>query len=247
MNNFNEELWMFLEKISNGEHFALSRFGDGELTVINKKEFDVKYNWSGTTDKEFSYKINNSKYEFSRKLLEESYLSDLDGYYKGIPCHCCQLGNKAKELFYKIENKKYLTWANIFVNGNYADFNNYLPSVLEGKKIIMVSNEKSNAKALPFKVLEHIKIKENAWVDNLEEIENIKDIIDVYELSDVVVLIAGGPFANIAIHQLWKWSQNNTYIDIGSTLDVYLYGKHTRMYHAENNPMHHKQCIWLDE
>jgi hypothetical protein len=244
MNKFNDELWMFLEKLSNKENFALGRFGDGELTVINKEDFDMI---GVGKENEFSYFTNESKYKISRELLEESYLSDIDEYYKGIPCHCCVLGEKAKELFHQIANKDYLTWANIFVNGNYADFNNYLPSVLEGRPIIIVSHKNTNVKSLPFKVTEHIKIESNAWIDSLKEIKNIKDIIEVYELSNAVVLIAGGPFANIAVHELWKWNSNNTYLDVGSTLDPYLFGKPTRQYHANNNPMHHKQCIWLDE
>lgn len=243
MNNFNEELWMFFEKLSNKENFALCRFGDGELTVINAEDFDMI--GVGNED-EFSYFNNDNKYESSRNLLVKSFTSNMVGYYKGIPCHCCVLKDIAKEIFHQIKTKDNLTWANIFVNGNYADFNNYLPSILEDRSVIMVSHKKTNVKSLPFKVIEHITIDSNAWIDSLEKLQNIKDVIEVYELSDVVVLIAGGPFANIAIHELWTWNQNNTYLDIGSTLDPYLFGKPTRQYHACNNPMHHKQCIWFD-
>jgi hypothetical protein len=243
MNKFTEELWMFFEKLSNKENFALSRFGDGELTVINAEDFDMI--GVGKED-EFSYFNNDNKYEASRNLLDKSFTSNMVGYYKGIPCQCCILGERAKEIFHQIKNKDNLTWANIFVNGNYADFNNYLPSILEDRSVIMVSHKKTNVKSLPFKVIEHITIDSNAWIDSLEKLQNIKDVIEVYELSDVVVLIAGGPFANIAIHELWTWNQNNTYLDVGSTLDPYLFGKPTRQYHANNNPMHQKQCIWFD-
>ncbi len=41
MKDYTEELWKFFDMLMNDENFALSRFGDGELTVIEgKKEFD---------------------------------------------------------------------------------------------------------------------------------------------------------------------------------------------------------------
>ena len=42
MKDYTEELWKFFDMLMNNENFALSRFGDGELTVIEgEKDFDM--------------------------------------------------------------------------------------------------------------------------------------------------------------------------------------------------------------
>lgn len=244
MRDFNEELWKFMEMLDAGENFALNRFGDGELTAINRKDFDMvgvgKVN-------EFSYFKDSEKYNYSRNLLEDSFYNKQPNYFKGIPCHCCVLGNEALEIYNKLDKQDNWTWANIFVNGNYSDFKSYFPTTLENRNVIVVSHKKTKIDDLSFDVDAHITISSDAWVEDLEIIQEIIDTIEVYEWKDVVVLIAGGPFANIAVNELWKWNQNNTYLDIGSTLDPYLFGKPTRQYHAHNNPMGSKKCIWLDE
>jgi hypothetical protein len=67
--------------------------------------------------------------------------------------------------------------------------------------------------------------------------------IDEFNITDHVFLFAAGPFANILTYELWKYNRNNTYIDIGSTLDKYLGLKLTRGY-LQGAPTLTKKCIW---
>jgi hypothetical protein len=54
MKDYTEELWKFFDMLMNNEQFALSRFGDGELTVIEgKKDFFRK----GRNFKNFTKRI----------------------------------------------------------------------------------------------------------------------------------------------------------------------------------------------
>ena len=83
MKDYNEELWKFFDMLMNGENFSLSRFGDGELTIIEgKREFDMI---KGGNETEFAYYPGSEKGEISRTLLKESFESTLPNYFKGIP------------------------------------------------------------------------------------------------------------------------------------------------------------------
>jgi hypothetical protein len=244
MKDYAEELWKFFDMLMNNENFALSRFGDGELTVIEgEKDFDML---KVGKDTEFAYHQGSEKGEISRTLLKESYESTLPNYFKGIPCACCVMKEKATEIYDEIEDKDFLTWANIFVNGNYPDFNTYFPAIALERDCYLISHKTSQPDKLPFMLENHWPVDSNAWIENLEMIEEIKDYIEVMEVKNSLFLVSAGPFANILCHELWKFNQDNTYIDIGSALDVYLFQKPTRFYHYNNSENNLKKCNWFE-
>ena len=65
-------------------------------------------------------------------------------------------------------NPKNLTWANIFVNGNYNFFvENFIPE-FKNHDIILVANKNGNISNLPFNVEEHIPIGGTAFIENFD-------------------------------------------------------------------------------
>lgn len=241
MKKFNEEMWLFFERLMNGENFAFSRYGDGELSIINGLDFKP------FSANEFEFVDSDKRYDLSKQLLKESFYNSTEGYFKGIPCRCCLLGGKAESIYNSIEDKSHLTWANLFVNGNYSDFNIFFPSVVEGKEVFFIGHYNGIVDKLPFKIVEDWKIGDDAWVDNLSLLQELKDYIEIMEIENAVFLMAGGPFASIFASEMWDFNKKNTYIDIGSSLDVYLYGKPTREYHMFNHKNHSKECIWFEK
>jgi hypothetical protein len=245
MRNFNEEMWVFFDKILEGENFAFSRYGDGEFSIINGHDWDAI---KGDKRKNvWDFFESDKRYDVSKKLIKKSFINSKEGYFKGIPCQCCLLKEKALSIYGSIEDKSHLTWANLFVNGNYKDFNTYFASVLEGRQVFMISHHNSTPEKLPFKVEENWKIGDNAWVDDLKLLQELKDYIEIMEIENAVFLMAGGPFASIFASEMWNFNKQNTYIDIGSSLDVYLFGKATRHYQLTDNELHYKNCIWFEK
>ena len=239
MKEFGLDFKKFLNKIKNKENFAITRFGDGELSIIEGNSLNLLNKGAG----EFAYDATNNKYSKSRDLLEESFKYRDKSYFVGVACRCCVGDEKFKHMVNLSEqNESNLTWANIFVNGNFNKFRNEFIPELKNRKLILVCHEASNTDNLPFVAESVYKVKADAWLHNLDLIDLLKNEID-NGLVDHVFLISAGPFANILVQQLHKHNKNNTYLDIGSVLDVDLKLPVTRGYLRGFNNLN-KICIW---
>lgn len=240
MKTFKGDFDKFVTMIKNDEHFALSRWGDGELTILEDKPIDLL--WKG--DGEFKYDPNDPVRQKMREILMNSYTYKSKNYFIGVACQCC-VGKDKFDYMRKLSSQpeENLTWANIFVNSNYQYFlSEFLPA-LKDKKIILIANKNGNIKNLPFKLEQYIPIGTDAWINNYPISQHIQQEIGEFNGSDYVYLIAAGPFANILTYELWKYDKNNTYIDIGSTLDKILGLKVTRGY-LQGAETLKKTCIW---
>jgi hypothetical protein len=238
--DFNKELLFFLEKIKNNEHFSLSRWGDGELMILEKKFIDLR----NTKNGEFRYDPNLIQYSKMWNKLMESYTHSFENYFIGIACACC-VGQEKFEYMKKLSRQKEenLTWANIFVNSNYNTFIKLYSKEFENHNIIMVVNEKGDTNKLPFKVSKTYTVGTDAWFENYNLVDIIKKDILNNKINNTIFLFAAGPFANILTYELWDYDQSNTYIDIGSVYDVQLGMKATRGY-LMGAPTLQKKCIW---
>lgn len=241
MKTFTGDFDLFLNKIKIGENFSLSRWGDGELMILEGKPIDIRYKGNG----EFRYDPKMEEYVGVREKLMSSYTYQDDNYYIGVACPCC-VGQEKYEYMKKKsgQNEKYLTWANIFVNANYKRTRNELIPELDNHRVFLVVNENAKLNNLSFKPELVLYVGSDAWINNYCLVEMIHDIISVNNLKNCIFLFAAGPLANILTYELWKYSsKENTYIDIGSILDPYLELKLTRGYHLGASTLN-KVCIW---
>lgn len=242
MKTFKGDFDKFVNMIKNGEHFALSRWGDGELTILENLPIDLLAKGDG----EFKYDPNDPKRQVAREVLMKSYTHQAKNYYIGVACQCC-VGKEKFEYMKKLsgQQEENLTWANIFVNSNYKYFlSEFLPA-LKDKKVILVANEKAraNVKNLPFAVEQFYGVGRDAWISNYPLIQYLQMQRGEFNIMDRVYLIAAGPFANMVTYEMSKNDPYNTYIDIGSTLDKILGLTVTRGY-LQGAPTLNKTCIW---
>ena len=174
--------------------------------------------------------------------MKESLKYKSDNYFVGISCKCC-VGESDYDYYKKIsdQNESHLTFATIFVNSNYKLFLEQFIPELKNKEIVLISHEKSDISKLPFKVQKHFKIGANAWINNFDMIYEISNYSKT--VKNKVFLFAAGTFSNIAIHECHKISKDNTYIDIGSTLDIILGLGATRRYLKGKGTIN-KTCSW---
>jgi hypothetical protein len=241
MKTFDGDFTKFLNKIKSGEHFSLSRWGDGELTILEGKYIDIRSKGNG----EFRYDPNMEQYIGVRNKLIVSYSNKSDNYYIGIACPCC-VGQEKYEYMKKKsgQDEEHLTWANIFVNANYRRTINELIPELSNHPIFLVINKNSKLDKLPFTPIDIWYVGTDAWEKDYWIVDRIKKFIVNKDIKDAIFLFAAGPFANILTYELWEYgSKNNTYIDIGSILDPYLQLKLTRGYHL-GAPTLNKVCVW---
>ena len=240
MKTFKGDFDKFLNKIKNKENFSISRFGDGEMMIINGINLNLLNKGVG----EFAYDSKDIKYKISRDLLIESFTYQFDDYYVGIACKCCVGEEKYLNMKKNSgQNEDNLTWANIFVNSNFNLFNTEMISVLKNRNIYLVCHKSSNINNLPFDVKKVYKVNSDAWLHDLSLVDELKNEIKEQKLKDVVFLISAGPFANILVQQLNKHNKNNTYIDLGSVLDKHLKLPITRGYLKGAETLK-KTCIW---
>jgi len=241
MKTFGGDFDKFLNKIKTGEHFSLSRWGDGELMILEGKHIDIRSKGNG----EFRYDPNLPQYDLAREKLMESYAYKDNNYYIGIACPCCVGYEKYQYMKEKSgQDEEHLTWANIFVNANYNRTINELIPELKNHSVTIVANKNSNFDKLPFTPNQVLTIGTDAWYNDFDLGKNMLENIVMRGIKDEIFLFAAGPLANILTYSLWDLgSKNNTYIDIGSILDPYLQLKLTRGYHL-GAPTLNKVCIW---
>ena len=241
MKTFGGDFDKFLNKIKNNEHFSLSRWGDGELSILEGNAIDLRSKGNG----EFRYDPNLPQYMKMRDKLLESYTHKDDSYYIGIACPCCVGDEKYRYMKKKSgQDEEHLTWANIFVNANYKrTINEFIPE-MNNHSVTIVINKNSNIDKLPFKPNQVLRVGTDAWYEDFDLGRDMLENILMRGIKDEIFLIAAGPLANILTYELWEYgSKKNTYIDIGSILDPYLQLKLTRGYHL-GAPTLNKVCIW---
>tara|TARA_E500000178_G_scaffold354623_1_gene424270 strand:+ start:230 stop:973 length:744 start_codon:yes stop_codon:yes gene_type:complete len=234
--SFRGDLELIIDKVKKKERFAFSKYADGELHILTNKPIN---------NGEFWFVPNEN--QFHRDQMIKSFQFKDDNYFVGICCPCCGSWG-VMHPWMKQQSKqqnKNLTFANVFVNGNHEHYIENMVPLYSNYDVILVSNSNSNLEKLPFKVSKHFQIGKNAWVDDTQVIEKIKEYISKENIKDSLFLFCAGPFGNILAHQLFEYNKENTYIDIGSTLNHFLLGeKGKNRGYLRGEKSLQKKCTW---
>jgi hypothetical protein len=235
--SFKQDIVVFYNKLLSEENFSFSKYADGEWAVIQNHPVN---------NGEFWFDPNNSEDQKKRRYLIESFEYKNPQYYVGISCPCCQ-GNEIFEMMkcQSGQDEDHLTWANLFVNSNYQYYLNNIMRVYENRKIILYCHASSILDYLPFRAERVFRIGRNAWNINWGMIEESKHFITSNKIKDHVFLFCCGPFGNILCHQLTQFCPDNTYLDIGSTLNPFLQSSgFDRHYYMGDNIFSRLTCSW---
>lgn len=204
MKDYKKEIEYFYNKLQSDEKFALSKFADGEwMGIKGDYTFPANGEWQANGD--------HPLFQIARTELIDSLKYKDPNYYVAIcPCY--------KEMItFSGQDEKNITYANIFVNSNYSFYKEKYIPLYQEKDIHLVTHKNTNLENLPFKVEKFYPIDYNAWIVN----RDLPDQILQENLSDKLFLFAAGSFANILAYKLWKENKQNTYLDVGSTLNVW--------------------------
>lgn len=229
MKNFEEDFYKIFNLLKNNKKFSFSKYADGEYAILRNQKITNCDNWT----------FNPEIHQIYQEELLNSFKFSEEGYYVGISCPCC-VPKEHVDWMRKTVNvdENHLTWANIFVNGNYSKFlKNFIPE-FNNHDIILIATEKGNVSKLPFKVEEHIKISGTAWRDNFNLVEELPN----KDYKNKLFLFSAGPLGNMLAAKMWEFNKNNTYIDIGSTINPWLVGNNRGF--LRGAPTINKICVW---
>lgn len=229
--SFQEDISFLFQKVKDRKHFSFSKYADGEFKILKNEPITNCDNWT------FCPNLHKEEHE----LLYKSFIYDHEDYIVGISCPCCQPIADVKWMRDRVRAKN-VTWANLLVNGNYDFFkSNFFPEFDNwAGKVTLVANQTGLYKQMPFNVDSFIPIRIGSW-QKPEVFDIIKKLkTQALEKDDQLFLFSGGPLGNILAHQLHLVNQNNTYLDIGSTINPWIVGNNRGYLNNNQN----KICIW---
>jgi hypothetical protein len=235
--NYRKDIEIIKETIESGENITISKFCDGELSIIANKEID---------NKEFHFDPTSIKDQESRRELIDAFQYKHNQYFVGITCvNVFGINTHRQMKMISGQPESNLTWADIWVNSNYPYFTKNILPIFSQRKTILVCNDRGNIENLPFKPHKVFKVGNSAFTKNKETLQYIKDYMEEDNIIDSIFLFCCGPFGNIIAHRLTEHNDKNTYLDIGSTLNPYLKSEgFKRDYYIGNNFFSNLEGEW---
>tara|TARA_R110000751_G_scaffold221084_1_gene323660 strand:+ start:502 stop:1254 length:753 start_codon:yes stop_codon:yes gene_type:complete len=240
-----DELDFFFDKIMDEKPFALVRWGDGEIKLLNKTHFhrnevDIQNLRLWDFDSTDPHQL-----ECAKRITDSLYYED-EGLFCGIPCPSCPVCHISGMQYYELYKcKENLTYVGLFWNANYEEFQRTFPYIVKDKNVVFIGNETANLNGLPFPITSHFKVGTNAWLNDYSIIEDLLDYLRNSAKKGTVFLFACGPLSCYLITEMWKESKEHFLIDIGSAYDANLYNRPTRGYHSGKGGVFGKTCQWM--
>jgi hypothetical protein len=222
------DIQILKDSIESGENISFSKFCDGEWAVMQN---------SSINNKEFWFNADDVADQDKRSQLIKAFKYKDDRYFVGITCTNV-FGVDTHRAMKAMcgQDEDHLTWADIWVNSNYKYYLNEILPLFSKRTVILFCNKKGNVNNLPFTPYMVFPVENNAWAYNWDIIDTAKKIITNNKLKNILFLFCCGPFGNILCHQLTEHCKDNTYLDIGSTLNPFLQSAgFERDYYLGNN------------
>ena len=230
--DFNDEFDKFLERLQNRQNFAFSRYSDGELFILRNQKVVLAENYFITGERlgggrypaEEQKSFIPEHHAFYQEQLVKSFQFNKPGYHKGI---CTRSDVSVEDFEWQLQlhgssDIEHLTFANVLINNNYKRFVTEMVPLFEDRDIIYVVNEAANLSGLPFKVKKDFRVGSNCMVENYDTVEKVKGYISENNIQDHIILCSAASLSNYIVHQCYEANSDNTYLDIGSTLNPYL-------------------------
>jgi hypothetical protein len=228
MKTFKQDFEKFKKYLIEKTNFSFTRFSDGELFVLQNKRLELQENYyiigenrgGGWYNKEEQKQFFPEKHQFYRQKLMESLQFNATNFYRGI----CTRPDVDKETFDWMINiaggdSETITWSNLFINSNYERFLVDILPIFSQKEIIFIVNENANLNKLPFKVKKDFRVGVNCFINNYDLIDEIENYIKDNNIENHLFLVSAASLSNLLIHRLYLTNKNNTYLEIGSTLN----------------------------
>ncbi len=261
--SFRNDFDHLLSLIKTGENFAFSRFSDGEMDIMQdlRLQLDVNLVQVGeeTIWKNY-HKVDHKNYDPAipehqtmRESLIAAYKHQQHNYFSGLSCRCCVGPENFKWMvdLYNQGDHTHLTWANLIVNGNYKPFIEEMWPELQKRELVMICHESADLVAFPVELKKEFRVGYNAMINDIHIIDDMDNYITDNDISNHVFLFSASSFSALAMHKLYQKHPNNTYLNIGTTLNTFMGMPVDRIYlqgYWNNDPAAqgdlNKICVW---
>lgn len=223
MTQFESDFQKYTELIKSKKPFAYARYADGEVLLM--KGETVGYNSQAYAVDRWS-SLNRSV-KVSEGLLE-SLKHEEENYHYAISSHSDSIDDY-NYLKSKIKNSN-ITFANLWINSNYSKMKEFYKSLID--PVYVICNYRANSQVFPFPVIEMFPFPDdcvNYWEN--EGDTYLEQLLDyVVQVQKGTFFISAGPVSEILIDKMYTSNPDNQYIDVGSSMDEFIYGRKTRPY-----------------
>lgn len=238
--SFRDDFQAAWARIYSGVPFAHARYADGEIALSMGRGVG-RGSQATEVDK---WQAPNQMTKLGKEILES--LSHTEpNYYYAISCDTSSISDKNYLLSKIKQSREYITFANLWINGNY---NLFLEKIRNHKRpTIIIGNQEGENGKFPFEVENYLGFGNNCvetWEAYSDDIKNMLNE-GFGKISGKTVFISVGPMSEAIIHHLWKINPTNQYIDVGSALDEYVHGRKTRPYMIPGS-MYNTQICEMD-
>lgn len=236
MKKLSDEFDFFWNKILKGENFAFMRNADGELAIMEGRHVAAQEgNWSSP----------NHITKLGIAIYESLSLVAGNVYY-AVSCPCCD-----RRAYYwymsRIQNRRNITFANLWINSNYPRFQVEFPKLR--RDAVLIANYRAEGKRIGnLNVLRHYKISDDCisfWEDDAEQMIN-QIVTDFGDKKNILYVVSAGPMSGPIISALYKKNPDNCYVDFGSSIDPYYRDGITRPYMKKGNVYAKRNCWMFD-
>jgi hypothetical protein len=162
---------------------------------------------------------------FLKDKLIESFSFKKKNYFIGAGCANCSCAIREHipwlQQYYNNGDEHWVS-PNLFVNSNYPIFvGQYIPE-FKNHKVVMTCSENADLSNMPFEVTRDFRVGKNCIVNDHHLVDKIKDWIDENNVTDHLFLFSASSLSEVLIYELYKHNDQNTYLDIGTTLHHYM-------------------------
>jgi hypothetical protein len=232
MEKFNLDFNYFWGLINDNINFTFARYADGEVMLM-KGEAVSDGTQASSIDK---WKAPNTLTKVGEQLLKTLNHVE-DNYFYAISSTSDNI-NDYTFLKNNIKQKEdNLTFVNLWINANYKLM---LKNVCSNKReVILICNKNAKKENFPFNVIDITPFPDDCitfWEENCDSFINELSL-KYKDYNNQLFFISCGPISEIIIHNLYLLNPNNSYIDVGSSIDEFVHGFKTRPY-MENNTIY---------
>jgi hypothetical protein len=227
--------------------FALSRFGHAELEMLRGK---LLHDREVSGGHEYRYAPADPDNAVPRQLLWDAFTFKAPNYFVGINCPHCNITDEQFE--WMRENSKQsedqLTFATFYFYSNYQPYLTHVLPLFSQYKTVLVCHELGIIENLPFQPVRVFRNQYDAWRKNLSLVDELKSYIAEEKASGWLFLFCAGALGSILAHEIYAFCPENTCLDIGSSLDPYLFtgtlARNRRYLKQDPETQARESCHW---
>jgi len=227
MKKFETEFETILERLKNKVPFAFSRWADGELFILKGESFTLSPTSHFYHFPEDQKHFDATQHDFVMKKLWDAFEYEAENYHIGILSNgLCppenNNGHSTRDWMIEksgssIEN---ITFANVLINSNYHRYRDEIIPLFKNYKTVILCNERCSLDDDVFStVVKDFRVGSNCIVNDIDKVDEMVEWVKKHQPEGYLFLFAASSLGNMCIHKLHEIAPNNTYIDIGSSLN----------------------------